>query len=233
MTLTKLEPTDIEGYDWEWFAKYGDDVIDELTKAFEIAMLSAEPTLAPAEAGRLAAQWAETRGAELITNVVDTTRVRVRELVSQSIQDGDSLQALQKTLREDFSFSPVRAERIARTESAEALGQGSKQAAVSQGRDEKRWVDQGDTLVNIPICRTNALQGWIKIGDPFQSGHDQIPGHVNCRCNVRYRTNFDEEGEERMVAEVHCPKTGHRLPLNNLRGSADVYCKHCNEEHEV
>lgn len=190
---TKIEPGDVDGFDWDWWTRYGDEVVEELTRAFSNAIMAAQPDLPVGEAQRLAGNWANERGAQLIridgdTNLVKATRDRVNVLVSRTVEEGQSLGQLQKALREDFAFSKQRAVRIARTETATALGQGSKQAAINQGQNEKQWVTQGDDLVSQDICAPNASQGWIKVKDPFQSGNDTIPGHIQCRCNVRYRT---------------------------------------------
>ncbi len=149
---TKIEISDVDGYDWNWSAKYGDDVIAELTKAFAavLSSVSAEgvPVFPPPEVQRLARLYAVHRAGELLSvagdlNIVFQTRQRVRDLVAENIRTGQSLNDLQAALRSDLSFSRARAERIARTETATALGQGQKQAAIAQGRDQKRWVIPG------------------------------------------------------------------------------------------
>lgn len=225
----KLDISDIDIHDWDWWRKYGGAVIGELTDAFAEAMITENPEAGPDMVQNIASDWALERAGRLLRldggiNLVAQTRNRVRELVSETISRGDSLQTLQKRLREDLAFSPERARRIARTETATALGEGQMGAAKSQGRDEKRWVTQGDSQVSQEVCAPNEAQGWIKLGDPFQSGHRTIPGHVNCRCTVRYRT-----------AELHqenilCPQCKRRLPVRGLVGSATVYCKRCDRE---
>lgn len=226
---SKIEPTDLDAYDWDWWLKYGDDVVAELEETFVQSMLAVFPDAPPAVVQRLAADWATERGAQLLRldgefSVTQATRTRVNELVAGTIERGDSLGALQRQLRDDPIFSRSRAERVARTETATALGQGQRGAATALGHDEKRWVTQGDDRVNQPICATNELQGWIKFVDGFQSGHETIPGHVNCRCTVLYRTAAPEE---RTVKDVRCPRCGKALPVHNFSGIADVYCKRC------
>ena len=192
-----FEANDINGYDWDWFEKYGADVVAELTDAFLIAF-EANETIAPGVKQRLASEYAEARGASLLKldgelSITNATRTRVNSLVSDTITSGDSLQTLQSSLRSDVAFSRTRAERVARTETTTALGQGGKAIAVAEGRNEKRWVTQGDDLVSPDICAPNEAQGFIKVVDPFQSGDDVIPGHVNCRCTIAYRTVEPEE----------------------------------------
>ena len=151
------------------------------------------------------------------------------------------MQTRQRSLRDDFAFSPSRAENIARTETATAQGQGAKSAAAHFKLDEKRWITQGDGLVT-PECQANADAGWIPIADPFPSGHDTIPVHPRDRCNVIYRKADAEQAaaytngvvkSEGALPTVNCPDCGRLQPVNNLRGRADLNCRHCKETFEV
>ena len=101
------------------------------------------------------------------------------QLVADALEHGDSLGQIQKALRADFVFSPARARMVARTETATALGQGTKEASIAQGRDQKHWVTQGDDVVSLD-CLDNEDAGWIKVADLFPSGRDTIPQHPNC-----------------------------------------------------
>ena len=162
-------------------------------------------------------------------SVMAATRGAVNDLVSEAILNGDSLQTIERTLRDDFMFSTQRAERVARTETATALGQGQKEVALDQGRNQKRWRTQGDSRVSQDICAPNAQQDWIGVTESFQSGHDTIPGHIQCRCNVVYRT---------MIEEVFCPTCLKRTPINGVAlmsgvEAPTVYCARCNETFEV
>jgi len=187
---TKLELSDLEGYDWDWWTKYSDEVIAELAEAAELAILDTFPEMG-SEATRVAAEYARTRGAALLQltgdiNMVALTRRRVNEIVAQAIEQGDSLGTITKSLREDFAFSKERASVVARTETSTAQGQGAQRAAMSQGLTEKSWITQGDALVEAE-CEMNENVGWIQLSAIFPSGKDTIPQHPNCRCTVLYR----------------------------------------------
>lgn len=228
--ITKIEITDVEGYDWDWWTKYSDDVVDELTDLFELALLDASPDLAVGQARNLAVEYATERGSQLLrldgeVNLVKMTRLRVNLMVGDAIGRGDSLQTLQKALREDVAFSPERARRVARTETATAHGQGSKQAAGLEGHNEKRWITQGDSLVSKEICAPNERMGWVPIGDKFSSGHDVIPGHVNCRCVNIYRTNEDKGVSS---TEIRCPACNKLVAVDHLPGTKE-YCPRCKD----
>jgi SPP1 gp7 family putative phage head morphogenesis protein len=230
---TKLEATVFESYAWDWWERYGPDVMAALEAPFFEAALGGG--LDEPQARILARQYARARGGELLqvdgsVNIVSLTRARVGALVADAIERGDSLQAVQKTLRADFAFSRERAVVVSRTESATALGQGSMGAAISQGRDEKRWVTQGDADVT-PECAANEDQGWIPITDPFQSNNDTIPVHPNCRCTVIYRRSPPVEPEiaASFAPEVRCPSCKKLLGQNVAVGTV-IRCRRCKGE---
>ena len=188
----KLEAGDLDGFNWDWWARYGDDVTAELHEAFAASLAESFPALDMFAVERLAAEYASARGAQLLRldgdmNIAAATRARVNSLVAGTLERGDSLGQLQKALREDVCFSRSRARTVARTETATAQGQGGMEAAKAQAMTEKSWVTQGDDRVDTQDCEGNEKQGWIKISSPFQSGHDMVPAHPNCRCTTLYR----------------------------------------------
>ena len=247
--IAKIELTDVQGYDWDWWAKYGPEVTEELTAAIRVSMLKEFPGMSEVMANELAAEYATTRGARLLRldgdlNIVNATRARVNLLVARTIEQGDSLQTLQKSLREDLAFSPAKARTVARTETATAQGQGGKQAAMAQGFNEKRWITQGDDAVDAngmsTPCLDNESQGWIKLGNPFTSGHDTIPAHPNCRCTVLYREPPTSDvdpfgGLSDDIASgiagsrgIACP-TCHKITHTLNRDGMGYWCRRCND----
>ena len=231
----KLEVTDVDGWSWDWWEKYGDDVVKELTTLFFAAIRSEMPDMPEANVQRLAGNYARERAARLLKlensfNLVEQTRERVRVLVAETVQEGGSVQALSKKLREDFTFSKARAETVARTETAEALGEGQLQSALYQGRDEKRWITQGATDPRVDqICLDNEAEGWIAISQPFRSGHDRIPAHPNCMCKTTYRTADLHEEEEATPPEFRCVECNKLLAKNPAAGAA-YWCRTCKVE---
>lgn len=223
---TKLQPTDLDGLDWNWFERHGAGLVDVLVESFALA--ATEAGMGPAQANVVATEWAAARGASMLTltgnvSIVESTRRRVAEMVAQTIERGESLGTLTRRLREDFVFSRQRATAIARTETTTALGQGEKAAAISQERNEKHWVTQGDELVGDP-CASNEAAGWIKLVDPFPTGVDTIPQHPLCRCVVRYRTR-DPEEQERITPYMETTKTPWPKALLEIR--REVRCPGC------
>lgn len=227
-------------YNWDWWRKYGEEVIDELI-ATMLAGLIAEGLGVPPDMGlaqRLATQYARERGAALLRvdgdlNLAASTRRRVGEIIAEGIEQGQSLGKIGRQLREDFAFSRKRAETIARTETGDAWGWGSIEAGKAQGHDEKRWVTQGVEGV-CDLCLANEAAGWIAIADAFPSGHMQVTGHPGCRCRTRTRTSslFAEgvgTGRGKVpLAEVRCPKCGKLLGYDVV--GARFVCPRCKAE---
>ena len=206
---TKVEPSDLAGYDWDWWAKYGAAVVEELTDSFTFSFNGIHDAADEALVQQYAAEYARVRGASLLQldgeiNIVTATRTRVSTLVADALENGDSLGTLTRSIRDDDVFSAARARMVARTETATALGQGQRQAAQELGRDEKRWVVNA---ADDDICLGNQAQGWITLGDVFQSGHDTIPAHPHCECNVVYRTNEDGKSAGVLVSQAAAMQT--------------------------
>ena len=250
----KFNVNEVNAYDWDWWAKYGAEVVEELAQSFALVIATEAPAMSPPQVQRLASLYAENRAGQLLKadgslNLAKMTRARVQKMVARTIENGESLNTLTKNLSDDLAFSPDRARMIARTETATALGQGQREAAKSQGRTEKRWVTQADDRVNQPICATNSTQEWIPITAGFQSGHDTIPGHINCRCVVQYRntplaesagfvTTADEDvlnfyGHGRSFQEeVRCPQCN-RKHGENVAVGTQIKCRRCKHTWEV
>ena len=233
-TVQKIGLDDIDKHDWDWLAKYGDDVIEELMTVFEIEAVTVAPELNTPQRQRLAGDYAR-RGATNIFSIdgknalSKVSRDRVRELTAQAITQGDSLGTLSRQLRADFQFSPSKTDMIARTETATALGQAGKDTATTSGKDQKRWITQGDDVVDINgvgPCVDNESVGWIGILETFPSGDDTIPNHPRCRCNVMYRNKMLADGVK--IPEVRCPQCRKLLAKNVSAG--DLYCDRCSSE---
>lgn len=258
--VIKLEESDLDSFDWDWWSQYAEAVQHELSSAFAAGYLGTAAEQHPTLAHQAAVHYARTRAGELLRmggedNVVSFTQYRVRQLVAETIQKGESLQTLRQRLMSDVAFSPSRAKSIANTETATALGQGSKQAAAATGRTEKRWFSAGDRQV-CPICRANDNGNWIDGTKAFPQGQDTIPGHPGgCRCSVQWRkpplsTVDPSEGLGQEVADAiagsqgeagksievlgvaDCPSCG-RLIGKDVNRGARLWCRSCRAEKVV
>ncbi len=243
------EASDVFGYDWDWHGKHGEAVATELERVFEFVMRAQDTDMPLAEMQQRAAAYARMREGQLLfidgpASVLPYTQQRASALVAKTLEEGWSLGRLQKELRDDFGFSPARAERVARTETATALGQGRKQIAIRDSLEEKAWFTQGfGSNVDQP-CLGNEDEGWIPIGDAFSSGDDTVPQHFNCRCAVDYRmmplAEVDAgEGLAEDIAEareearaIRCPQCDakHSQDGAAFTGTVPFKCRRCNHE---
>tara|TARA_R110000772_G_scaffold203982_3_gene314128 strand:+ start:1142 stop:3325 length:2184 start_codon:yes stop_codon:yes gene_type:complete len=95
--------------------------------------------------------WAQTDAAKKIKDVSDTTKSAVRGVLDDALAEGDSIDGLANRLRAKFDdFKGVRAETIARTETANAYNYGkyTNAEAFDQANDTlqvtKTWVPTQD-----------------------------------------------------------------------------------------
>ena len=232
-----IELSDLDGMDWDWEARMLESVVAELAVMYhqvlgETGYVAGTPTAAQVAA----VNYAKARAAELMSydgadNLVRMTQASVYRLVADTIENGWSLDRLKTELRDDYGYSASRAESIARTETATALGAGTLESGISQGRDEKKWVTQGDELVDEFECAANAEEGWIGIHESFQSGHSSVPAHPRCRCNIITRHAPETESVTRF-AEGRCPNC-HALLGKDVPAGTRLYCRRCKCERTV
>ena len=81
-------------------------------------------------------------------------------------------------------LSEVRAEMIAETEVAAAVGNMEMETAKRNGSTKKRWMVGGSNICE--ECMANARQGWIPMNADYQSGVQHEPQHPRCKCVQEY-----------------------------------------------
>jgi HK97 family phage portal protein len=215
-----LEPGDVDSYDWDWWQKYGDEVIREFETLYGGVLADAGFVESPLlGATDLAASFARRRGSELLQlsgrlNVVEFTKRWVNSLVAQTIEQGESLQALTKNLRSGFGFSKSRAEMIARTETANAQTDGSIKSYQSQGTEGKEWLTAGDERVDggdpSGPCIDAEGQGPIAVGSPFNNGFMGPAAHPRCRCTILPVRRLPRAAQKKVVRKTVVRKTVER-----------------------
>lgn len=130
-----------------------------------------------------AIDYAEKSCAKLVTRMDEETKSRLAKVISDGIKNKRGIDGLARDIRNDFAdMTKLRSQTIARTETANALGQSFIDRGKDMGVNGKQWITVGDDKVNQEICAPNEAQGIIPFDQPFQSGHMAPPGHVNCRC---------------------------------------------------
>ena len=185
-----ISVSDVDSYDWDWERRYGREVAAELRIAFIAALEEAGFAGGPSSAQALASAYARERAGSLLSprgkwSLPDYTKERVKALVVETLDKGQSLGWLEKQLREDGAFSRARAENVALTETRTAQGQASIEAYTSLGHEGKRWSTSGGVGDGpCDVCLANEAQGAIPLDEAFQSGDMTVPAHPHCYCDV-------------------------------------------------
>ncbi len=121
----------------------------------------------------------------------DETKARLAQVVSEAIENKSGIPELKRTLKAEFNKwmegatdklgRPIlnRAHMIARTETANALSQGSLDRMKAMEVTGKEWVATADAC---DICLANEDEGVVPIDHVFSSGDERPGAHPNCRC---------------------------------------------------
>lgn len=119
----------------------------------------------------------------VIKSVDNTTKKWIAEIIQESKQSGLSTsQIIDKMVTEIPGFTKIRAERIALTETANAMSLVEIESAKKMGFTEMIWRTSRDERV-CPIC--GPLEGRRKKFDEVFDGiYNRPPAHVSCRCDL-------------------------------------------------
>lgn len=130
-------------------------------------------------ANAAAAEWADRYTGELVANITETTRGRVRAAVQEWVRNGLPLEALEEELTP--LFGRQRAELIASTEVTRSYAEANRQAYQQSGvAAQVEWRTAADERV-CPVCgpldgtrAPTTGSGFGTVGYP--------PAHPRCRC---------------------------------------------------
>jgi len=146
-----------------------------------------------------AVAYIEQFGAQRVTQINETTRTVIHDIVTQGTREGWSYDRVAREINRRFREFAVgrpqehiqsRGHLVAVTEMGNAYEAGSAvviddlQAAGLQM--EKKWLTVGDNRVS-DGCRDNQDEGWISYDQPFRSGHMRPLRFPGCRCTTLYR----------------------------------------------
>lgn len=144
-----------------------------------------------------AAKWVEKYSFDLIKGIDETSLEVVRRAIDGFVGEvgytiGDVIDLIEPY------FGDVRASMIAVTETTRAFAEGQLMAAEELRKEfpdvqiYKTWFTNNDDLV-CDVC--GPLDGQeVPIDEPFSSGDDKPPSHVNCRCWIEYNTRVGDGG---------------------------------------
>jgi len=133
----------------------------------------------PAQA---AVDFARKRGAQLVTEMDDTTKKRLARVISDGIKNKRGVPGLGRDIRKTFTdMTKFRSELIAQTETANALSEASLRRGKELGVSGKEWITAGDDRVSLE-CQDNEGAGIIPFNQAFPTGKMAPPEHPGCRC---------------------------------------------------
>lgn len=127
--------------------------------------------------------WASDNVAQLVSQVSDTTRDRIRQVIVDGFDQKLSRTEIAEAIEAATAFSPERSSLIAATEVANANSQGALNGLFGM-RDMGLTVKKYWVLGPLPcmVCIANAAEGEIELEAPFFSGDFAPLAHPNCRC---------------------------------------------------
>lgn len=159
--------------------KQDEDEIEELIGVFDIS----DPRVA---------RWIERNVADFVSDVIETTKEKIRRIILEGQDQGWSMQQMANELTDMFEeFSRGRSITIARTEMGTATNSGTYAGYVQAGVEKKEWLATPDERVRPDhLAAMNA--GPIPLGEKFQVGNDLLDypmdpsgspeQTINCRC---------------------------------------------------
>lgn len=134
------------------------------------------------QSNQRAVAWAAERSAALVTEIDESTRNGIRDVVTAGIDEGFTNDELADAIAGSDLFSGTRAMLIARTESANAENAGTLEGWKASGVvDGKAWIPDAEACED---CQANADDGVIPLTDTFSSGDDAPTAHPNCECTL-------------------------------------------------
>jgi hypothetical protein len=148
-----------------------------------------------------AEEYIKRVGAARVSDIDDTTRKVIREIVTKAVQNGTAWNKVAEEITDQFSHFALRpnyvvswlnnrAELVAVTEVGNAYEEGSRVMAnrlnLAGLQMEKRWAGPNDDRTS-KNCQDNLAAGWIPLADDFPSGAQQPLDHPGCRHTALYR----------------------------------------------
>jgi SPP1 gp7 family putative phage head morphogenesis protein len=145
-------------------------------------------------------RYAERHAAELVTQVGDTTKDRIRGALSRGLREGEDIPTIAARIQESGAFAESRATLIARTEvttvSNASQVEGLKAYAEATGEEiRKTWLATRDDRTREEHMEMDGVE--LPVDAEFDTpdfGLMEGPSAPNCRCTLTYR--LVREGEE-------------------------------------
>lgn len=133
-------------------------------------------------------QYADETAADLVTQISETTRDRLRSLVADAIENADGVNELKAAIQDSELFSADRAELIARTEIGNAHMAGALEGAKASGLQLQKASLLGSEHDRDDDCDDNAEAGYIGLSELFPSGDEAPLYHPGCACSLVFQS---------------------------------------------
>ena len=133
-------------------------------------------------------EWIDSFGAEMVTNVNNTTKEKLRTTLSEGIEAGESIPKLRDRVSQVMTEAKTsRAVKIARTETHNTVGAGGHETYKAANVQQHEWLTSIDGRERDSHASINGQI--VGINQPFSNGL-MYPGDasgpaeevVNCRC---------------------------------------------------
>ncbi len=123
---------------------------------------------------------------DLLINGVDiTTKAWLANQIINGKKEKLKDIEIANNIREKISVTyKHRAEKVARTESADIVNRMEFETAIRNQATGKRWRTAGMNIC--PICEANEQDGLVGISASFNSGNLRPPAHANCKCLLEF-----------------------------------------------
>lgn len=148
----------------------------------------------------LASNYFNTKRSLVYAKIGETTKNKIRPILKDGLDAGDSVDTIAKELQDSFAFSKNRAIMISSNEIGHAYEEGRyipAYDAVAEGHKvSKVWQTVRDSRVT-EACSEYEEMGWIDLDRDFVSSEGTIdliaPRTTNprCRCRTSYKTKFN------------------------------------------
>lgn len=133
-------------------------------------------------------EFIETYTFDLVKNLGDETREKLRTTIQRGMLDKNSYKELATDIRKVFDISKARSEAIAITETNRAVNSGAYEAIVQSGYDG--WIEWNAVMDGRTSGICKYLDGKkVRVGDKFTyKGESWLhsPAHVNCRSSFSF-----------------------------------------------
>jgi uncharacterized protein with gpF-like domain len=129
-----------------------------------------------------AVDWSAKHAARLVTEMAEETKRKLAKVISDGIKNKRGIPGLARDIRGQIGqMTKYRSELIAKTETANALGEAFTDRGNAMGITGKRWVTIGDDKVS-DGCLENEAARDIPFNQAFPSGDMTPPRFPGCRC---------------------------------------------------